>query len=68
MLKIDGANEGEPYNILPSGIAFILGTDNFWVAINYTINETVPGSNVNGDRRLAVCRIDKSPGTSPVLN
>ncbi len=32
-------------------------TDTIIIAINYTINETNPGANVNGDRRMALCRI-----------
>jgi hypothetical protein len=32
-------------------------TDQIFFAINYTINETTAGANVNGTRRLAVCRL-----------
>ena len=32
-------------------------TDTIFIAINYTINETTPGANVNGIRRMSLCRI-----------
>ena len=32
-------------------------TDTIFIAINFTINETTPGANVNGNRRMALCRI-----------
>ena len=37
-------------------------TDTIFIAINYTINETTPGANVNGNRRMALCRISLAAG------
>jgi hypothetical protein len=37
-------------------------TDTIFIAINYTINETTPGANVNGNRRMAICRISLIAG------
>ncbi len=63
VLKINQiSNEDEPYQIMPSGVVTI-STNHIFVAINYTINETTPGANVNGNRRMALCRIDYSSAT-----
>jgi len=56
------SNTDEPYQITPSGIV-TLTTDQIFVAINYTIYESTPGANVNGNRRLAMCRISILSGT-----
>jgi hypothetical protein len=37
-------------------------TDTIFISINYTINETTAGSNVNGNRRMALCRISLVSG------
>ena len=56
------ANQEEPYQIIPAGVV-TTDDDSIFVAINYIINETVAGANVNGLRRLAVCKITYSSST-----
>ncbi len=57
----EASNRDEPYQFIQSGLV-MTSTDTIFVAINYTINESTPGANVNGDRRMALCRISLVAG------
>jgi hypothetical protein len=66
-LVIQGANSKAPYNIQPSGV-ITDWANSIYVAINYTINETIPGANVDGDRKLAVCKLVWTTGAPPNID
>jgi hypothetical protein len=55
-LKVDGVSTEMVYNLRKAGF-----TSNqtifLYLAVNYTLNETAPGANVDGTRMLAVIRL-----------
>jgi hypothetical protein len=62
-LQVNSGSANMVYNLRKEGVT-TNGVGIIWMAINYTLNETTPGANVDGDRRCVVVRIRGISGAS----
>jgi hypothetical protein len=61
--KVDGISTEMVYGLQKTGTT-IDKTGAIYIIVDYVLNETTPGANVDGDRRVALIKLENSSVTS----